>query len=308
MSSTTTGREAVRRERPLPDGMTVSDHPLPSIGIETPQCTGSVLRQGAHVLEWAPASTGPVLWVSSKAEFQPGHEVRGGVPVCFPWFGAGVDGHRTPSHGVARTSTWQLIESGMPEGVGHLLFQLTSSDIADGPDPDALPGGAAAYLSVGMADTLRLDLTVQAGTEEFTFEEALHTYFSVGDLKRVSVEGLDGLDYLDKTEGYAQHTQDGDVTFDGEVDRIYEHSGRARIVDPLLQRTVTVAKRNSASTIVWNPGSDKATSIPDVEDAAWSGFVCVETGNVREHAITLQPGESHTMTMVVDVALHPQAD
>lgn len=307
MSSTITGREAVRRERPLPDGMTASDHPLASIGIETPHCTGQVLRQGAQVLEWAPGATGPVLWVSAKAEFQPGHEVRGGVPVCFPWFGGGTEGHRKPSHGIARTSTWQLIESGMPDGIGHLLFQLGGSDIADSPDPDALPGGAVAYLSVGMADKLRIDLTVQAGTEPFTFEEALHTYFSVGELKRVSIEGLDGLDYVDKTEGFAPHTQDGDVTFDGEVDRVYEHTGPARIVDPLLQRTITVAKRNSANTIVWNPGHDKITSIADVEDAAWNGFVCVETGNVREHAITLQPGESHTMTMVVDVALHKQS-
>ena len=308
MSSTTTDRETGRRERRLPDGMTASDHPLSSIDIETPEATGRVLRQGAQVLEWAPTATGPVLWVSSKARFEPGHEVRGGVPVCFPWFGAGVHGHHKPSHGVARTSTWQLVESGMPEGVGHLLFQLTASDLADGPDPDALPGGAVAYLSVAMADKLRIDLTVQAGSEEFTFEEALHTYFSVGELKRVSIEGLDGHDYADKTRDFEQLRQEGDVTFDGEVDRVYDHSGAARIVDPLLQRTITVAKRNSASTIVWNPGSDKVTSIVDIDDTEWSGFVCVETGNVREHAITLQPGDSHTMTVVIDVALHKHAD
>ena len=308
MSSTTTGREAGRRERPLPDGMTANDHPLPSIGIDSQHCTGQVLRQGAQVLEWAPATTGPVLWVSAKTEFQSGVEVRGGVPVCFPWFGAGPDGRRKPSHGVARASTWQLIESGMPDGIAHLLFQLTASDIADSADPDALPGGATAYLSVGMADKLRIDLTVQAGTEEFTFEEALHTYFSVGELKRIAIEGLDGLDYADKTEGFDRSTQQGDVTFDGEVDRVYEHNGPVRIVDPLLQRTITIAKRNSASTIVWNPGSDKVTSFPDVEDTAWSGFVCVEAGNVRDHAVTLQPGESHTMTMVIDVALHKRSE
>ena len=304
MSSTSTGRESGRRERPLPDGMTATDHPMASIGIETPQCSGLVLRQGAQVLEWAPTSTGPVLWVSSKARFGGGDAVRGGVPVCFPWFSGGLDGRHRPSHGIARVSTWQLIESGMPDGIGHLLFQLTSDDIAGSEAPDALPGGATAYLSVGMADKLRIDLTVQAGTEEFVFEEALHTYFSVGEVKQVRVEGLDGLGYLDKTASGARRTQDGDVRFDGEVDRIYDHDGVTRLVDPLLHRTITVAKRNSASTIVWSPGHEQVSTMTDVQETDWNAFVCVESGNVGERAVTLQPGQSHTMTMVVDVTLN----
>ncbi len=303
MSSTSTGRVPSRRERPLPDGMTATDHPLPSIRIETPQCQGRVLRQGAQVLEWAPASTGPVLWVSSESRFATGAPVRGGVPVCFPWFSTGTDGHHQPSHGIARVSTWQLIESGMPDGIAHLLFQLTSDDIAGSEAPDALPGGATAYLSVGMADKLRIDLTVQAGTEELTFEEALHTYYSVGEVKQVSIEGLDGLGYVDKTAAGARRTQDGDVRFEGEVDRVYDHGGSARIVDPLLHRTITVVKRNSANTIVWTPGHEQVSTMADVQDTDWNAFVCVESGNVGDHAVTLQPGQSHTMTMVVDVAL-----
>ncbi len=283
--------------------MVATDHPLPSISIETPQCTGLVLRQGAQVLEWAPSSTGPVLWVSSKARFVAGQPVRGGVPVCFPWFSSGLNGNRKPSHGIARTSTWQLIESGMPDGIGHLLFQLTGDDVTGADASEALPGGATAYLSVGMAEKLRIDLTVQAGTEEFTFEEALHTYFSAGEVKQVGIDGLDGLEYRDRTSGGTRRTQQGVVHLDGEIDRIYAHTGATRIVDPLLHRTITVAKRNSGSTVVWSPGHEKVGTMPDLEETAWNGFVCVESGNVGDQAVTLRPGESHTLTMVIDVTL-----
>lgn len=292
-------------QRRLPEGFTRTDQPAEGITIDLPAGSAQVLTHGAHLLAWAPAGTGPVLWVSSESRFGENDAVRGGIPICFPWFGPGVSGDRTPAHGVARLAPWKLTETGAPDGVAHLLFTLTSADIADTAAPDALPDGVTAYFSIGLDDTLRLDFTVTAGTEPFTFEEALHTYFSVGDVQQTTVEGLDGLPIFDKAAGGLEGVQEGPVTFSGEVDRVIDHDGAATIVDPVLHRSITIAKRDSASTIVWNPGPEKAAAMADMPDEEWSGFVCVESGNVREHAITLQPGESHTMTVIYTVTLDP---
>lgn len=290
-------------DRRLPQGLTRTSEPADGIAIEVPDATGTVVRHGAQVLSWTPKGTSEVLWLSPDSRFGPGSSIRGGIPVCFPWFGPGVSGDRTPAHGIARTSDWQLTEIGVPDQVAHLLFRLTGNDIADSPAPDALPGGAHAFLSVALDDTLRLDLTVQAGSEPFTFEAALHTYFRVGDVRRVRVEGLDGHAYRDKVSGSDQE-QRGDVTFDGQVDRVYDTTASATIVDDVLGRSIVVAKRNSASTIVWNPGEELARGMADVPDDAWPRFVCVEVGNVGAHQIELQPHESHTMTLLCSVRPH----
>lgn len=302
-STTPTGSD--RPEKPgtgrrLPQGLSPLTEPGEGIGVDLPAATGSVVRHGAQVVSWTPQGASEVLWVSPTARFGAGDAIRGGIPVCFPWFGPGVSGDRRPAHGVARTSDWRLVETGAPDGVAHLLYTLTAQDITASPAPDSLPGGATAWLSVGMDQQLRIDLTVQAGSEPFTFEAALHTYFRVGDARRVRITGLDAVAYHDKVVD-AEAVQHGDVTFDGEVDRVYDTTGAATIVDPVLQRRIVVAKHNSASTIVWNPGAQKARPLGDVPDDAWPDFVCVEVGNVTDHQVTLQPGESHTMTLVCSV-------
>lgn len=293
----TTARPTTRK---LPTGLTAISQPLPGIAIATPSAAGAVVDSGAHVLAWAPNGTEGVLWLSPASKFEVGVAIRGGIPLCFPWFAAGPQGDQTPAHGVARSSQWRLIESGVPDGVAHLLYELTSADIAESAAPNCLPGGAVAHLSVGMNEKLRLDFSVTAGTEPLTYEVALHTYFAVSDVRQIRVEGLDGRPFFNKVTQEHQ-TQDGPVTFPGEVDSLYDHEGAASIVDSGLNRTIRIAKRNSSSTIVWNPGPVKGTQIGDVPASDWPNFVCVETANVGEHAITLAPRQSHTLTVVYDV-------
>lgn len=295
-------------EHPLPEGLTAVTSPAPAIDVETPACTGTVLRQGAQVLRWAPSGTGPVLWVSRLAKFEAHQAVRGGVPVCFPWFGPGRPGQ--PQHGPARNVEWRLEESGAPDGIAHLLFRLTSLELRDTAWAGLLPVGVTAYLSAAMADKLRIDLTVSTDTDAFDFEAALHTYFSVGDVRQVELRGLEGCTYADRVHGRPADPSSSSpsqleepLLIHEPVDRTYEHEGSITIVDPVLHRSIVVAKRNSHNTVVWNPGPEKAPEMADVDDAAWSGFVCVEAANTGRHAVHLEPGQSHTMTLIVDVRL-----
>ena len=265
-------------------------------GIETHYKGGhhSVLDAGAHVLAWTPRDQVPVLWVSPLAVFEPGVAVRGGIPVVFPWFGAGTRGDRTPSHGFARTAQWErvatvddLVETGRLE-VRH---RLTADGIEAAPFSVEL-------VSEFTRDHLRVSLAVtNTGTSAFTYEEALHTYLAVSDVARISLEGLDGCPYSDKVD-VTEQVQAGPVRFAGETDRIYAHTGEVVLDDPEWSRRVGVSKDGSAHTVVWNPGATRGAALADV-GTYWSDFVCVEAANTGSGAVTVLPDETHVLTQTL---------
>ena len=254
----------------------------------------SVLDAGAHVLAWTPPSQVPVLWVSPLARFEPGVAVRGGIPVVFPWFGAGISGDRTPAHGFARTAAWER-RGVTSDRSGAGRFEVRHTLTAD--DFDS-PPFSAELVSEFTPDQLQVSLTVtNTGEADFTYEEALHTYLAVDDISRVGLDGLDGCQYLDKAAGAepVQATQAGSVRFSGEVDRLYAHTGDVVVDDPGWGRRILVGKSGSATTVVWNPGATKGAALADV-GSNWGGFVCVEAANVGDGAIRLTQGESHILT------------
>jgi glucose-6-phosphate 1-epimerase len=261
-------------------------------------CEASVVDRGAHLLTWAPTDQQPVVWISARPDIAAEASVHSGVPVIFPWFGSGATGDMTPSHGFARTATWQ--QMGIAEGptARVAVYQLDQS-MATSP---LFPGAYRAMYAISAGPVLDLALTVDnTGDQAFTYEEALHTYLHVADVRQVRVEGLDGATYLDKVNDGSANTQSGDVTFTGETDRVYRSTSAVRVMDPVLGRAIHVRKISSASTIVWNPWDAKAAALNDIAPDEWSTFVCIEGGNVGADAITLQPGESHTMRYRVRV-------
>jgi glucose-6-phosphate 1-epimerase len=258
----------------------------------------SVLDAGAHVLTWTPPGQNPVLWESPLAVFEPGVAIRGGIPVIFPWFGAGPDGDRKPAHGFARTTVWRraavandLAASGRLE-VRHTL---------DAAGLDSEPFEAE-LVSTFTARQLTVSLAVRnPGTAPFRYEEALHSYFAVSEAAAVAVDGLDGCTYLDKVSGQPDEVlQAGSVRFDGETDRIYRHTGDVVLDDPGWSRSLRIGKVGSANTVVWNPGAAKGTALADV-GPNWADFVCIEACNVRDEAIELAPGEEHILTQTVHI-------
>ncbi len=170
-----------------------------------------------------------------------------------------------------------------------------------GRDLRPLPALLLRALDVTAGAELNATLTLTNEDDHpFAIEAALHTYLHVGDVKDVTVEGLDGERYYDKVrERYA--TQTGDVTFIGPTDRVYTSTQQVQVVDPKLGRRIIVDKNGSGSTIVWNPWSQGAATMSDIGEGEWQNFVCVETAAVRERALTLWPGHPHIMTQTLAV-------
>lgn len=267
------------------------------VEVSTPTVTGRVSDHAAHVLSWQPAGHRPVIWMSSEAIFAPGVAIRGGVPICFPWFGAGRSGALSPAHGFARLVEWPNAEVLDEGGVTSITHELTDA-LATSPE---FPFHYRALARVEFGSVLRMSLTVEnTDVVTFSFEEALHTYLAVGDATAVSIFGLEGAGYHDKVLDQ-QLVQAGPVSIEGEVDRVYSSTASVTVADPVLDRTITVVKEGSASTIVWNPWVDKARALRDFGDDEWRSMVCVETANVGDDAVTLVPGQVHTMSVEIRV-------
>lgn len=264
----------------------------------------TIYLHGAHVTHWQPAGQEPAIFLSAASDFAPGKAIRGGVPICFPWFGARSDGGAGPSHGFARLVEWDLAFAALMPGEGgdemRLTFTLGPSELSRSFGFDDF---RVAY-EVIVGSALRLRLTVaNAGSGPLRFEEALHAYFAVEDVRETTLTGLESALYRDKTDGMREKSApDGPLRFTGETDRVFPaNHATLTIHDPGLQREMTVEKNHSETTIVWNPWSELAAKLPDLADDAWPGFLCVETANTATDAVTLQPGEAHTMEMVAKV-------
>lgn len=275
--------------------------------VTTPAATSTVFLQGAHVAAWAPEGLGEALFLSGRSEFAAGKAIRGGVPICFPWFGPDATGARRggkpgPSHGFARTQEWELAFAALAGEEMHLTFTL-------GPTAESRELGydrfRVAY-QVVIGRTLRLQLTVaNEGTAPLVFEEALHTYLAVEDVRSAALAGLAEVTYLDKTDGMQAKVQGLDaIVLTGTTDRVYVGTeGTCVVEDVAGRRRVTVAKENSRSTVVWNPWAEGVRSLADMEPEGWRTMLCVETANVGADAVTLGPGETHTMRVRVSVGV-----
>ncbi|HXH71315.1 MAG TPA: D-hexose-6-phosphate mutarotase [Mariprofundaceae bacterium] len=255
----------------------------------------TVALQGAHVMTFEPHGDEPVLWLSDYAKFAPGKSIRGGVPVCWPWFGAHASDPALPAHGYARTVDWQPVASeALADGRTRLVFELieTPATKAMCPHPLRLRN----TITVGTTLTVALETTNLSQTP-FRLTQALHTYFAVADVRRISIEGLEDCDYLDKVEGFARKHQQGPVTIAHEVDRIYLGSGDLlEIRDPGMERIIRITSSGSRSAVVWNPWIEKAEKMGDFGPDGHLGMVCVETANAADDSIELAPGAVHTLS------------
>ncbi len=261
----------------------------------------TIALQGAQVIAWAPDGEKPVIWLSNDAKFVPGKSVRGGAPVCWPWFGTHASESGYPAHGYARTVPWRVTRAGpLIDGRVRLAFELIENDITRRQWPHASP----VELHVTVSNTLELELvTRNAGKKPLTLTEALHTYFAVGDVRKVKVNGLDGAEYLDKVGAAQRRQQIGPVLFTGETDRVYVNTEAECIIDDAeWQRRIHITKSGSHSTVVWNPWIDKAKKMGDMGEDGYLGMVCVESANTAENAVTLAPGAEHRLSVGYRVA------
>lgn len=277
----------------------------PLRGVEAHPGSGhyAIYDHGAHVAAYQPDGQQPVLWMSAHSEFAEGKPIRGGIPIVFPWFAGGPEGKLSPSHGFARLDTWH--RSDIKDTISQDGRLLVEYELDYAMDHQDFPHDYTTYARVKFTpEYLQVFMEVtNDGDEPFTFESAFHTYLAVGDVRQVTIEGLDGVHYLDRAAGAQQleNTQSGPVTITGETDRIYDSAGSVVLNDPVLGRKLEISKIGSANTVVWNPWIDKAAAMADFGDDEWTGMICIEAGNMLDKAVTLRPGETHTMRQRITI-------
>jgi len=276
---------------------------LTRLVITSPQAAAEIYLHGAHVTRFEPAGQRPVLWMSRRSWFEPGKPIRGGVPICFPWFGPKPNDPAAPTHGLVRLRQWTIESVRHDSAAGAVIATLSFR--SDASTRAFWPGDFLIrhIVTVGPSLQMRLEVT-NTSTQSIRFDEALHTYLAVGDIREVFVEGLGGTTYLDKAGGQSTQRQqiDPQIRFTGETDRVYFDTQATCVVhDPQFRRRIQIEKSGSNATVVWNPWIAKARSMPDFGDDEWPGMVCVETVNALKHAVELQPGQTHAMAARVTV-------
>jgi len=272
---------------------------LAQVQITGKAATGEMYLHGAHVTAWKPAGAQEVIYLSPRSLYQDGKAIRGGVPVCFPWFGDKKDDPEAPAHGFVRTKAWHLDSIAQTDDAVSVTMFTESSNSTQ----KLWPYDFRLMHRVTFGPELLLELTaINAGSTAFTFEEALHAYYKVKDATKSRVAGLSGVHYLDKTDKLRDKTQAGDVVIEAETDRVYLNTASPlELSDPVLQRRITVAKEKSRTTVVWNPWREKAAELKDLGADQWKAMLCIEVTNVGDYAVELPPGEKHTMRARVKV-------
>lgn len=276
---------------------------LDVVELETEASTAAIAVQGAQVLSFAPRGDRDWLWVSERARWAEGAALRGGIPLCFPWFGPHPTERAFPAHGFARTRLWKL--AGVEELAGRLRAELVLT--SDDATRRLFPQDFEARLAVSIGAELALSFAVtNPGTSPLAFELALHSYFAVADVAEVAIEGLAGCDFVDKVAG-GERRREGEapIRIAGEVDRVYDGAGRVTLVDPAGARTLHLESQGAGSTVVWNPAAGKTATLSDLAPDGYRRFVCVESGAVGARRITVGPGDRHEVTVSIRAARPP---
>ncbi len=291
----------------LPDQITSCQHAgHAALRLSTRHGTAILALHGAHLLSWVPAGQRDVFWLSPQSLPEPA-PIRGGVPVCWPWFARQGMPDSALQHGPARVNPWEIsaIHACSDDEVS-LTLEPCAQARHDNPLA-ALAAGLQVSLRITLGETLSQTLhTRNLGNEAFPLTQALHSYFAVGDATRTDIDGLLNLAYQDKLKGMAPDRQRGPFALDRACDRIYHHPGAARharytLNDPVWQRRIVIETQGSQSVVVWNPGREGARNIADMPDDGWRDFFCVEASNAGPDVVVLAPGAQHWLSQQLSI-------
>ena len=268
---------------------------LPILECTTAKCRALIALQGAQVLSFCPVGEDDLLWLSPLESFEPGKAIRGGIPLCLPWFGVNRREPELPKHGFARNQSWALdniAESADGDLEISFLFQPSEADLR------IFPCLFSAQLTILLANDLTLSLSVRNNSDDtMPLSFAMHSYFAVSGLSALGLNGVEGSEYLDNCQQLARFIQDEALHFTGEIDRVYEGlSGRQCITD--TQRNIVINGRGCDTVVVWTPGEALAKDMADV-GPHFSEYVCVERGMAFADELQLAPGQQHLAVMTV---------
>jgi glucose-6-phosphate 1-epimerase len=268
---------------------------LPMLDINTDQAQARISPYAGQVLSFKPAGQkDDLLFLSKSAYYAPGKAIKGGVPICWPWFGPDPEGKGRPGHGFVRNRPW-VLRSTEALGDGRIQVRL---GLTDSDETRAIWDHAFDLeLQATIGSTLDVALTTRnTGSAAFALSQGLHTYFTVGDIAKTQVQGLDGCAYVDNMDGGAKKVQHGAIEVGGETERIYSGvNGVLEIEDKALNRRITIRPSGSASAVVWNPWAATAASMADLGDDDYKTSLCVETINAGTDGLQIAPGDEHRL-------------
>jgi glucose-6-phosphate 1-epimerase len=271
---------------------------LQYLEIDNPLASGRISLQGGQVIAWQPKFLDqPVLWLSSNARFVKGRSIRGGVPICWPWFGAHPTDSTFCPHGFARVIPWRVMDiDATPTGATRIILEM--QDTPEAQRQLSYPYNLTLTITIGRR--LRVEMaTVNKADHPFVIGEAFHTYLNISDIANVSIVGMQDCVYADKILKYERNVEHNDLTFDGgEFDRVYiHHSSDCSVHDVGYNRIIHVSKSGSDTTVVWNPGADKAGQMADMgANDEWRKTICVETTNALDNMVVINPGRTHVIS------------
>ncbi|MEH6628040.1 MAG: D-hexose-6-phosphate mutarotase [Motiliproteus sp.] len=291
---------------------------LPIVELSNAHGRALVCLQGAQVIEYQPHNQPPVLWLSDKSRFENGQAIRGGIPICWPWFGDHPQDPALPAHGFARTSRWKVLASAADSETSSLRLGLKDDDCSR----QLWPYKFELELSIQLGRQLSLTLcSHNTNDRPMPITEALHSYLAVSNIDQTFVTGLEGCCYRDKLDQLNPYIQDGPLTIAEETDRVYvDTEGTVTLNDPGFGRHILISKdqnehhpdannssdnkpmnhNQSRSTVIWNPGAEKSLSMSDVDDNGYQRLLCVETANALDNALEIPPGHSHSMSTQIE--------
>lgn len=273
---------------------------FPKVRITTDLAQGEIYLYGAQVTSWIPAGCEEVLFLSNRSRWEAGYPIRGGIPICFPWFSDKKGSGQAPKHGFVRTREWRIDSIALQNDGSVAVVCKTESDHTTHP---CWPHRFQAFFSATFGRTLRLEFTViNEEPRTVSFEEALHTYLRVGRIEDIEIHGLDEATYLDFADSGRKKVQTGQVKIVSLTNRVYDTQNPLAVHDAMLKRVLRTEKRNSKSTIIWNPWRTETKELHDLHPSEWQQMICVETGNVLSNGVSLLPGEKWTTcaTLTVD--------
>ena len=278
--------------------MTEDANGLQYLEVDNDFGTGKIALQGGHVMQFQPKyEKNPVLWLSDYSRFVPGRSIRGGVPICWPWFGAHPTDSTLCPHGFARVIPWQVLDiDTVYSGATQIVLEMQQT-------PEAKRQLSYPYeltLTIVIGRRLKMELaTTNRADHPFSVGEAFHTYLAVSDVEKVKITGVEECVYTDKLRNYERAVENGHLAFNGEFDRVYmDHTSDCVIHDTAYNRIIRVQKSGSSNTVVWTPWEEKAHAMGDMGDGGeWRKMICVETTNSLENSIIINPNRTHTMTV-----------
>ena len=273
---------------------------LPRVSLEFGPATLELYLQGAHITRYQPRNGMDLLWMSDSAVYQTGKALRGGIPLCWPWFGAAADNAARPQHGYARTSEFAVVSAQADDSATSIVLAL---DAAAAPYPD-WANKLQLEFEIRLADSLWMEMrSHNQGAESIVISNALHTYFAISQRDNVTVPALTGLAYLDKLQDYREQLQSDAIELRDEVDRVYlGPPATVELRDRGRQLVSRVKSWGNNNLVVWNPGARQAQSMADFDDLGYQHMLCIEPANALAQSVSLQPGENHRLGQCISVA------